>query len=187
MSRLVDKSIAEAGLDRVWKLREAERFDELHGMRAELTKADILPLGALADAIRAREVGPRVTIYSADDKAHDALCPTATFGIELLREVAVLRIISPKSRAVRVDWGAVGIEAAQVALGFGASELVGPFGSIEGPIGKARTLKLVDGAQKWREELAKLISLVGREAVFMERGERKSVAIAEGNRFDVDG
>jgi 2-iminoacetate synthase ThiH len=60
-------------------------------------------------------------------------------GLSLLRAVAIARITGPRAARVRVDWTACGMELAQVAIGFGANELVGR-------IANKRGLELADDA-----------------------------------------
>ena len=43
----------------------------------------------------------------------------------VLRAVAVARLIGPKGARIGVDWTRYGLELAQVALGFGATDLRG--------------------------------------------------------------
>ncbi len=72
---------------------------------------------------------------------------------------------------MRVDWASTGIELAQVALGFGASELAGPVLSRRGlPILEGSTKKvkggLVSSQLLKKKELAVLVRMAGRVPVF---------------------
>jgi 2-iminoacetate synthase ThiH len=119
MSALVDRALAEAGLTEIY---EARRAGDLDPAQVDyLERVDLLALGALADRIRKEEVGDEVHVFSA--RRDDLLLVSAR--PDLLRRVAVARIRSPRGARIAVDWNDVGIELAQVALGFGASDLVG--------------------------------------------------------------
>jgi hypothetical protein len=154
VSALVDRAIDAAGLAGVLAARRAGRAGDIDVAR--LRDADLLALGALADRVRADEVGERVLI---DTRAEPS--PTADAGdvgdggaamvvippegreltgLELLREVAVARITGPRGARIRVDWTRCGLELAQIALGFGASELAGR-------IADKRGLPLAEGAK----------------------------------------
>jgi hypothetical protein len=140
-----------------------------------------LALGALADRVRAEEVGSDVTIYTSEPESSEAplvVLPApggGLTGLELLREVAVTRVCGPRSLRVRVDWAVCGLELAQVALGFGADQLVGrivnkrglPLG--EGEllgVGKKSRLELADVVK--RKELADAVRRAGRNPLFVD-------------------
>jgi hypothetical protein len=182
MSALVQQAIDAAGLADV---AAARRTGALSVAQVErLRQADLLALGALADAVRAEEVGADVKIFAdgataSQDERLVVLPPDASgalTGLELLREVAVARVAGPRGARVRVDWARCGLELAQVALGFGASELAGP-------IANKRGLPLADGEMLgvgkksgWepaeivkRRELAACVERGGRVAVFVGR------------------
>jgi len=93
-------------------------------------------------------------------------------GIAFLRAVAVARITGPRAAEVRVDWSEVGIELAQVALGFGASELVGP-------IANKRGLAIADDATKKvkGEGMVSLQAMKQRELAGLVRRSGRTVAI----------
>jgi 2-iminoacetate synthase ThiH len=124
---LTDRAILDAGLDEVLAARRADRVEESHVAR--LRAADLLALGALADRVRAEEVGDEVLIDTSGGRGSaQVVLPAADdaqTGLELLREVAVARIAGPRAARIRVDWTRCGLELAQVALGFGANELAG--------------------------------------------------------------
>jgi hypothetical protein len=106
--------------------------------------ADLLALGALADRVRAEEVGDVVLIDTHGGEGREAIVFPAEgselTGLELLREIAVARVTGPRGARIRVDWTRCGLELAQIALGFGASELAGR-------IADKRGLPLADGAR----------------------------------------
>ncbi len=87
--------------------------------------------------------------------------------------VAIARIVGPRAADVRVDWSEIGIELAQVALGFGANELVGPIANKRGLAIADDATKKVKGegmvslqAMKQRE-LAGLVRRSGRRVVVL--------------------
>jgi hypothetical protein len=86
--------------------------------------------------------------------------------------VALARILGPKAARVRIDWSECGLELAQVALGFGASELLGPLANRRGlPIADGATKKvkgegMVAVAALKKKELEDLLRMAGRTALF---------------------
>jgi 2-iminoacetate synthase ThiH len=178
MSALSDQAIVREGL---WPLLEARRVHDLDGVRAmarALETADMLAVGALADAVRREEVGDVVRIYAnvrpeADTLAVDVKRAGAgdASGLRFLRDVAVARVTGPIGARVRVDWAEIGLELAQVALGFGASELVGPIANKRGLAIADDATKKVKGAgmvsvQAMKQrELAGLVERAGRRVV----------------------
>ena len=180
MSALVDGVIAEAGLGDVLEARRAGRLTAEQAGR--LQSCDLLVLGALADRVRADEVGDPVRIYTAgagdDDDDRVVLLPREgqePTGLDLLREVAVARIAGPRAARVRVDWTRCGLELAQVALGFGASELVGRIASKRGlplaegeklGVGKKSRLELASTVK--RQELEGFVRRAGRTPTFAQ-------------------
>ena len=183
MSALVQHAIAAAGLE---DIMAARRVGALSPPLVErLRHADLLALGALADAVRSEDVGADVKIFAdgapagAPDERLVVLPPegsVALTGLELLREVAVARVAGPRAARVRVDWGRCGLELAQVALGFGASELAGPIANKRGlPLAEGEMLG-VGKKSGWepaelvkRRELAACVERGGRVAVFVAR------------------
>jgi hypothetical protein len=181
VSALVQQAIAAAGLADVAAARRAGALSEAQVER--LRQADLLALGALADAVRAEEVGVDVKIFAdgaspAVDERLVVLPPDSASltGLELLREVAVARVAGPRGARVRVDWGRCGLELAQVALGFGADELAGPIANKRGlPLAQGEMLG-VGKKSGWepadvvkRRELASCVERGGRVAVFVGR------------------
>ena len=165
MTPLTERALLREGLLEVLEARRAGA--DLRAFQARLRDADLLALGALADEIRRDEVGDVVRV-------HFESFPENTIrarGLDLLRAVAVARVMGPRGARVCVDFGASGLEIAQVALGFGASELAGP-------IANRRGLLIAEDAQKkmkgqgmvslralQREEIATLVRRAGREPV----------------------
>jgi 2-iminoacetate synthase ThiH len=179
VSALVDGAIAAAGLAEVHEARRAGTLDERHVAR--LRGADLLALGALADRVRAEEVGDVVRVHTDVAIAGDDVVVfprdggEARTGLELLREVAVARIVGPRGARVRIDWTRAGLELAQVALGFGANELAGAIASKRG-------LPIADGEMSGtgkRSAMQPMHTFKKRElAGFIRRGGRRPVFVA---------
>jgi hypothetical protein len=184
MGVFVDRAIDAAGLSPVAFGRgDLAALGASPAAAAALRSADLLALGALADRVRREEVGDEVLVSApppASDPGGVVVLPAADsdlMGLELLREVAIARITGPRGARVRVDWSRAGLEIAQVALGFGASELSGHLVTKAGReigadellgVGKKSRQKLA--ALVKREELAGLIARAGRVAVFAGEG-----------------
>lgn len=172
MSAVVDALLAAEGLD---ALDTARAKADLAAVRAgldRLRRADLLAVGALADRVRAREVGDAVRLYV--DRAAPVGAIVVGAGPDLLREVAIARVTSPRGARVRVDWNEVGLELAQIALGFGADELTGRLR----PPRTRKGLPLADGERLRRDELARLVECAQRRAVFVEKDEETHVGLA---------
>ena len=178
MSALVERALTSTGLDTVLAARLAGRdTPDLDVLR----NADLLALGALADRVRAEEVGDEVRIYTehrADEDARLIVLPAAgtqPTGLELLREVAIARIAGPQAARVRVDWDRCGLELAQVALGFGADELAGQIADKRGlPLAEGALLGVGKKSQRVaaqlvkRNELAGFVGRAGRTPRFVD-------------------
>jgi hypothetical protein len=184
VSALVDGAILGAGLGPIAEARRGRELARVGELADALESCDLLALGALADRVRREEVGevvkiftlgtpasgPGIYVANADDR--DASKGRGT----LLRRGAVARITGPLAGRVVVDWASVGLELAQVALGFGASELAGPVVTRRGlPIADDRTQKvrgagLVSSQLLKKRELAVLVRMAGREVVFVDGG-----------------
>ena len=165
-SVVLERALLREGLLEVLDARRAGS-PALGSFERRLRDADLLALGALADVIRRDEIGPVVHVHL------DAAVPEAIRlrGLDLLRETAIARVLGPRAARVCVDFGASGFEIAQVALGFGASELSGPVANRRGlPIAED-ALKKVKGkgmvALKAlaQEEILTLVRRAGREPV----------------------
>jgi hypothetical protein len=183
VSALVDRAIGDAGLGEVLAARRAGTLGEAEAAR--LRRADLLALGALADRVRAEEVGDEVIIdtHGVDHDARGAHAPIVLpppgrelTGLELLREVAVARVLGPRAARVRVDWTRCGLELAQVALGFGASELAGHIADKRGlPLAEGQTLGVLGKKSRLepadlvkRRELEGFVRRAGRTARFLD-------------------
>jgi hypothetical protein len=179
VSALVDRALDAAGLTTVLLARRAGRVGEVPVAR--LRDADLLALGALADRIRAEEVGDEVRIYlrePPDDDERVVVVPgeaSDATGLELLRDVAIARVLGPRAARVRVDWARCGLELAQVALGFGADELIGRVASKRGlPLAEGELLgvgkrsALLPAEVVKRNELAGFVVRAGRKPVIVD-------------------
>ncbi len=193
MSKLVDRAIESAGLGPLLAARR--EGGALEAFAGTLASCNLLALGALADRIRAEEVGAEVRVYTsdpADDEASLARGPAVLLpeegqeltGLDLLRAVAVARVTGGRAARVRVDWTRAGLELAQVALGFGADELAGF-------IATKRGLPIADGemsgvGKKSKRELAQIVKR--RElAGCIERGGRSPVFVGPRGAEPVEG
>lgn len=182
MTRFVQQAIARAGLMPLLEARRAGDVDAVRGTVMSWSRADLLVLGAIADAIRDEEVGREVRIHEraegkdAREGEGGILWASAEGKTELdvLRAVAVARIAGPRGARVGIDWSVHGLELAQVALGFGASDLRGPITRKSGlPIfeDEARKVKgegMVDLRSLKKREIALLVEHAGREPVFVD-------------------
>lgn len=180
MSALVTSAIERGGLGELLAARRSGDFAALAHAAPLLEACDLLLLGALADLIRREEVGDEVKIYANAEVDHGdaSIFGARERGIVLLRRVAIARITGPARARVRVDWGSAGLEIAQVALGFGASELWGPVANKRGlEIAEDATKKVkgkgrVSARAMKREEILGLVRRCRREPVLEEGGGR---------------
>lgn len=186
MSLLVDRAIDAAGLGPVVVARLAGTLGEAH--LAQLRCADLLAVGALADRLRAEGVGDEVRIYTdaavADsdrtDEGQLVILPrkgSDLTGLELLREVALARIMGYAHLNVRVNFTACGVELAQVAVGFGANELAGQIASKRGLpfatgelLGVGKRSRLVAAHLVKQGELSGFLQRAGRTPRFVQDG-----------------
>jgi hypothetical protein len=134
-----------------------------------VARAQILALGAAADAARRRECGDETRIHiPTAPPATDALVvigpDTVARGTALLRHVALLRLGGPIALRIVVDFGALGLEIAQVALSFGATDLAGPIASRRGLplLDRDDQKKLVK-----RREIAGFVERAGFRPIFV--------------------
>jgi hypothetical protein len=134
---VVDRAIVAAGLDGWLRRRlardltrplasEDERF-----MDETIASIDLLVLGAIADRVRAAEVGDVVRLHLQRPSSGEGVVLVSDFdpaagGHAFVRRVARARLLGSPGISVRIDVDAVGVEIAQVALAFGANELVVP-------------------------------------------------------------
>ncbi len=196
MSRFVEEAITKAGL---LPVLAARRAGDLETVRTTLTSwgaADLLVLGAVADAVRVEDVGDTVRIHPGGHHHAEVTWVDASAcssELEFLRAVAVARIAGKATR-IGVDWSTCGMELAQVALGFGASELRGPITRKSGlPIyadekTKVKGQGMVELASIKRQEIAALVTHAGRLPVFVdEEGPSAEIARAREPSQEVAG
>jgi 2-iminoacetate synthase ThiH len=180
MSAIAEQAIRREGLGPILEARRARDLDGVRALAAALETADLLAVGALADHVRADEAGDVVRVFanarpeaSADSIEVHTTKGSETAGIDFLRRVAIARITGPIGARVRVDWSEVGLELAQVALGFGASELLGPIATKRGLTIADDATKKVKGEgmvslQRLKtDELAGLVRRSGRRVVIV--------------------
>lgn len=201
MTALVDRAILAAGLGPIAEARrtgDLARVQQASVALGALDACDLLAVGALADRIRKEEVGDVVRIFTRGAPLPGAdvvvLSAEDTNGSSsrgtLLRRVAFARITGPLRARIVVDWASVGLELAQVALGFGASELSGPVVTRRGlPIAEDRTQKvkgagLVSSQLLKKRELAVLVGMAGREAVFDDGTDERHAIAEEGTALE---
>ncbi len=184
MSPLVESALEQAGLLQAARARLAGDVKAASDAEPLLRRADLLVLGALADALRRQECGDEVRVFlgrpAADVlwilRGEGARAP----GLDLLRRVAMARVTSGPGARIGVDCTDAGLELSQVALGFGATELRGAMANKRGlPIAEEATRKVkgqgrVSASLLQQRELGKLLLYVGRRALFVEaEGERR--------------
>ncbi len=179
----MDRAIAGAGLADVLEARRSGGLTE--AQIARLREADLLALGAMADRVRREESGEGVRIYTSDSEPSEGEVPAKVLpredqdlsGLELLREVAVARMTAPAGVRVRVDWTRCGLEIAQVALGFGADELVGRISTKRGlPIAEGELAGVGKKSQRLPAQLAKQREL----AAYVRRAGREPILVGAG-------
>lgn len=150
---LAADAIDRAGLADIRKARERGDRAAIEAAIPRLEAADLLAVGVLADALRVQDVGDDVRIHLRG--APPELVLLRGKGLDLLRRVAIARIT--RGARITVDFTECGFELAQVALGFGASELVGTAADKRG-------LPLENGAKR-ETEIEDLVTRCRRRAV----------------------
>jgi hypothetical protein len=167
-SRLVSELVEGAGLSPVLALRERGVVPSGAEVDAIVERSDVLALGAAADLARRRECGDETRIHVPTSPAATTdvtvVGASTAGGTALLRLVARERLMGPIGRRIVVDFGAVGLEIAQVALSFGATDLAGPIASRRG-------LPMVDADDQKklvkRREIAAFVERAGFRPVFV--------------------
>lgn len=175
--RFIERAIERAGLSRVLSARRAGRHDELRATMDEWKDADLLALGAVADLVRAEEIGDEVVIHAGHKGGEGRgvlWIEIAASDLDVLRAVAIARIASARGARIGVEWSRHGIELAQVALGFGASDWRGAVQRKSGlPILEDESKKVkgrgnVSLASIRKAEIAALVKHAGRLPVFAD-------------------
>ncbi|MBS2019183.1 MAG: hypothetical protein JST00_40320 [Deltaproteobacteria bacterium] len=179
MTRFIEEAIARGGMGPVLASRRAGDMAAVRASQASWSKADLLVLGAVADAVRAEDVGDVVQVHERVREGEGGGVtwvdvPPGTSELDVLRAVAVARISAGAKARIGIDWSRYGLELAQVALGFGASDLTGAITRKSGlPIldDEKKKLKgqgMVDLKSIKKKEIAALVTYAGREPVFVE-------------------
>ena len=181
MTRFVEQAIARAGLSPVLPARRRGDLGSVRALVETLGEIDLLALGAVADAVRTEENGDVVRVHpTASSEVH--WIADARNELDVLRAVAMARITGAVGARIGVDWGRHGLELAQVALGFGATDLTGPITRKAGGLIAEDELKKVKGqgmvaatALK-RREIAALVRNAGRACEFTDETGAPSAA-----------
>ncbi len=178
MSPLVSHALSEAGLLAVLEARSTGNSRALEALRPHVETVDWLLVGALADEVRLREIGGDVKVFANVAPDRHATCidfsgTAADAGIAFLRRIALARIFGPPACRIRVSWDGLGIEIAQVALAFGATELAGAIRFKDGELvaaesllGHGRRSRLEPAHEVKRREIARFVTRAGRRALF---------------------
>lgn len=125
MTRFVERAIERAGLGGVLRARRAGDLDAVRATMDDWKDADLLVLGAAADLVRSEEVGDGVVIHRPGEGNAVTWIDGDGNELDVLRAVAIARLCGARAARIGVDWTRHGLELAQVALGFGASDLRG--------------------------------------------------------------
>jgi hypothetical protein len=168
VTRLVDDRLEREGLVSLLEARERGEVPVDPALLDRLQQADILALGAAADRARRRECSDEVHVYVPFAPAAEGLLLLGQSeegrGAVLLRKIALLRLTGALGTRIVVDFGALGLQIAQVALSFGATDLTGPMASRRG-------LPMVDADERKkmvkRREMAGYVERAGFRAVFV--------------------
>ncbi|HEX9295989.1 MAG TPA: hypothetical protein VF881_09135 [Polyangiaceae bacterium] len=168
-SKLVERLFEHEGLAPLLALRKEGGVPAGAEAADLLSRAALLALGAAADVARRQECGDEVRIYvPAPPPPGPGLLvlgasPPAG-GTAFLRELATLRLTGPIGARIVVDFGAVGLEIAQVALSFGATDWAGP-------IARRGGLPLIDADDQRklvkRREIAGFVERAGFRPLFV--------------------
>jgi len=172
LSTLATSAIDRAGLGPLLVAWSTENFAALASLAPIVEKQDILVLGILADSVRRAHLGDTVRAHTSPSTlgASDHLVQGSA---DVLREVAVARILRPPTCRVAVDLATVGPTLAQVALTFGATDLVGFLVNKRGlPLASDGTRKVkgegqVPLATLKERELLRVLAVAGRPAEFV--------------------
>jgi hypothetical protein len=166
-SKLVTDLLLREGLLPLLAARERGVVARAAEVDAAALRSEILALGAAADAARRRECSDEARIYvpfapTSTDEVLVLGADVPLRGTALLRRVARERLAGPLGRRIVVDFGALGLEIAQVALSFGATDLAGPIASRRG-------LPMIDDDKKVvkRREIAGYVERAGFRPVFV--------------------
>lgn len=175
-ARFLDQAIERAGLGPVLEARRRGDLSAVKEHLAALGEVDLLCLGAVADLVRTEEAGRAVRVHPTASPEVVWMKRTET-ELDLLRAVALARVTTDRGARIGVDWAEHGLELAQVALGFGATDLTGPITKKSGALIHEDDLKKVKGkgmvavAALKRQEISALIRNAGREPEFVDEAQ----------------
>lgn len=173
MTRFVDQAIERAGLAAMLPARRRGDLDAVRELISSLGEIDLLALGAVADSVRVEENGDVVRVHPIASPSVFWITNVAS-ELDLLRAVALARVTGERASRIGVDWGQHGLELAQVALGFGGTDLTGPLTRKNGLLISEDDLKKVKGqgmvaaSALKRREIAALIRNAGRLCEFTD-------------------
>jgi hypothetical protein len=170
-SKLISELLERQGILPLLAMRERGSIPKGPETHELLSACELLALGAAADIARRRERGDEARIYvptapAAGEGVVVMGASEPTRGTAFLRRVATLRLTGPIGLSIVVDWGALGLEIAQVALSFGATDLAGPIASRRGlpMLDLEDQKKLVK-----RREIAGFVERAGFRPVFVAK------------------
>lgn len=142
---------------------------------------DPLVLGALADRLRAAERGDVVRLH-LDRPGEDSVRTFGRAELEaagdaqvLLRNIAIARLSSERGAPLRVDGEGLGLQLAQVALAYGADEIVVPLGRVSLEVFGGDDVTAKEKAVLRERELCTLIRCAGRTPRIVEHRNGQSV------------
>jgi 2-iminoacetate synthase ThiH len=171
MGRMLTTAIERSGLADVAERALLGKGVDAADM-ARLTRADVLVVAGIADAVRAKHRGDEVRVLTPETARRasdvikldlDATAAEGPTGQDLLLQIALARLSTPCTHGIAVSAEQIGLELAQTALVFGADALIGDL------VGSKRTLPLLDGREARKTELTGLIQRTGRTARFVEQ------------------
>jgi hypothetical protein len=129
MSSFVRGRVEREGLMPLLDLRGRGIVPSTGEWSPRLEGAGLLPLGAAADFARRRECGDDCHIFTDAPDVTGQIrvlgMGDRDLGTPLVRTIATMRLLGPLGLRIVFDWEALGLDLAQVALSFGASDLAG--------------------------------------------------------------
>ncbi|MBX7196895.1 MAG: hypothetical protein K1X94_32900, partial [Sandaracinaceae bacterium] len=147
----------------------------------ESAELDLLVLGALADRLRAAERGEVVRLH-LDRPGDDGVKSFGKADLDaagdaqvLLRRIAVARLSGERGAPLRVDAEGLGLQLAQLALAYGADEIVVPLGKLSLEVFGGDDVTAKEKAVLRERELCTLIRCAGRAPRIVEH--RSGVAV----------
>ena len=173
MSKFIEDAITKAGLLPLLTAHRAGDEATVLAALPVLQKTDLLVLGAVADILRAEDSGTTVHIYENAAEGVTWVAPV-TSELDTLRAVAIARITGSLNARIGIDWSQTGMELAQVALGFGASDWRGPITRrsglpiLEDEVQKVKGQGMVEYRSIKKKEISDLVTHAGRQPVFVE-------------------